>query len=127
MDTTPRKKSSAVKWIVAAVLIVALLAVMWATNPDRTQHVQALSQHLAGTAAAQALPQPADSLSNQAVVCWDFSDQLGEEASLQQALDASLSLTDWHVCSVGSLPMGGKPVRVSVGIFGHVFCCDLKQ
>ena len=114
-------------WVIALLLLAAVVAVLVITCPSHDEHCAAV------TARLTALHQQGG-LDDNAVVCWDFS---GVNAQAQSRLHLSpeimqtligadvkdaLRITNQGVCSVGSMGRGDSAQHVSLGIGGHVFC-----
>ena len=114
-------------WVIALLLLAAVVAVLVITRPTIDQHRAAVTERL------MTLGQQGG-LDDKAVVCWDFG---GVNAQAQSRLNLSpelmqtligddvkemLHVTNLGVCSVGSLGQGDSAQHVSLGIGGHVFC-----
>jgi len=110
------KSSRTMNWILIILLCIGALAVVMAfTNPSPAKHRQAVAQALSKTTA---------NLDDKAVICWDLQKSANGPVTEQQ-LEKDLSVKDFKLCSVGTLNRQGKPVNVSLGMFGHVFCTGI--
>lgn len=108
-------------WWIAAAIAAVLLVVMVVTNPDRADHRRAVVSALSDW-----LDDKVDSKLGSGML--GSLIKMGGGIAFDASVNRMLDVHNYIIFSTGHLDAGvGEPVRVSLGIFGHVFTFNKEQ
>lgn len=102
--------------LIALIVVALTIVVMFVTVPDKSAHVQAITDSVMATV-------PQDSLKTKDGI--DMS-VLGPNL-IKKVLESKLEVANYGVVSVGSVQNEKKKQTISVGAFGHVFVGDVDK
>lgn len=121
-DYLEEKKARSAKrrtgWIVAAIAVIALLASMAVTCPDKTKHKEVLTDRLSVLFNDNVSEDSSD---------WAFLGAMIGNKLVGAFMENSLVVDNYILFSLGRLSYGGEERVVSVGVLGHIFAASREQ
>lgn len=118
----PKKSNSGVKWLIALLCLLVVVAVLAITNPTRREHKDAIvdaSREWLGEK-TKALTDPLGGL---APIVGGIVDWVGGHG-IDFVIDQHLDVDNYVVCSVGRFTTDNDAKTISLGVLGHVFTFD---
>ena len=118
----PKRSNAGVKWLIALLCLLLVVAVLAITNPTRREHKDAIvdaSREWLGEK-TKALTDP---LGDLAPIVGGVVDWVGGHG-IEFVVDRYLDVDNYVVCSVGRFDTGDDAKTISLGVLGHVFTFD---